>query len=147
MFNLNKGNTGKSGREPGALGTGAYGRSKAKAAEYIQDKDKLSGLIDQASIKASGKKHKLKDVWSSLWAFFRLIRAYVNGSYRQISTKALLIIVAAIAYFVSPIDLIPDFIIGLGLIDDATILAWTIRACSADIAAFMDWENTVAERK
>lgn len=44
-------------------------------------------------------------------------------------------------YFVSPIDLIPDFILGLGLIDDATVLAWTIRACASDLAAFLACES------
>ena len=132
---------------PRTLGSRSYGKSRAKAADYIQDKDKLAGLIDRASVKATGKQGKLKDVWASLMSFFRLIRAYVNGSYCQVSAKALLMIVTAVVYFVSPIDLIPDFILGLGLIDDATVLAWTIKACAADLAAFMAWENRQAERK
>ncbi len=132
---------------PRTLGSRSYGKSKAKAADYIQNKEKLSGLIDRASIKATGKQGKLKDVWVSLLSFFRLVRAYVNGSYRQISAKSLLTIVAALIYFVSPIDLIPDFLLGFGLIDDATVLAWTIRACAADLASFLAWENKDPERK
>lgn len=126
---------------PGSLRSWFYGKSKTKAADYIQSKEKLSGLIDRASVKATGRQGKLKDVWGSLLSFFRLIRAYVNGSYRQVSAKALLMIVTAIVYFVSPIDLIPDFILGLGFIDDATVLAWTIRACASDLASFIEWEN------
>lgn len=135
---MKKGNTQLS---PGWLRGRSYARSKTKAADYLRDKDKLAGLIDRASIKANGRKGGLKDVWTSLMAFFRLIRAYVNGSYRNVSTKGLLTIVAAVVYFVSPIDLIPDFILGLGLIDDATLLAWTIRACASDLAAFIAWER------
>ncbi len=127
---------------PGSLRSWFYGKSKTKAADYIQSKDKLSGLIDQASVKATGRQGKLKDVWGALLSFLRLIRAYVNGSYRQVSAKALLMIVTAIVYFVSPIDLIPDFILGLGFIDDATVLAWTIRACASDLAAFIEWERS-----
>ena len=56
-------------------------------------------------------------------------------------------IVASLIYFVSPIDLIPDFILGFGLIDDATVLAWTIKACASDLAAFIAWEKTQPERK
>lgn len=129
------------------LGSGSYGRSRTKAADYIQSKSKLSGLIDEASEKANGKKSGLKEVWGSLLAFFRLIRAYANGSYRQVTPQALLMIVASVIYFVSPIDLIPDFIIGLGLIDDATILAWTIRACASDLASFIRWEASQADGK
>ncbi len=151
MVDFNKGDPrhspGAPKRAPFSLGTRAYGKSTSKAADYIQSKEKLTGLIDKASIKATGKQGKLKDVWASLLSFFRLIRAFANGSYRQISMQSLLTIVAAVVYFVSPIDLIPDFILGLGLIDDATILAWTIRACASDIAAFLAWENTQPQRK
>ncbi len=150
MANINKGDQrpapGLSKRSPFSMGTRSYGKSKAKAADYIQDRDKLSNLIDKASVKATGKKGRLKDVWTSLLAFFRLLRAYAKGSYRQISTQSLLTIVAAMVYFVSPIDLIPDFILGLGLIDDATILAWTIKACASDLAAFLAWEGKQSER-
>lgn len=137
MINLRK--------NPAATTSRAYGRSKTKAADYIRSKDKLTGLIDKASLKATGKKGRLKDVWSSLLAFFRLVRAYANGSYRNVSGQALLTIVAALIYFVSPIDLIPDFILGIGLIDDATVLAWTIRACAGDLASFMAWEDGQVE--
>ena len=145
MINVKK--TGSPSGAPRTLGSRSYGKSRAKAADYLQSKDKLAGLIDKASLKATGKKGKLKDVWVSLLAFFRLIRAYIGGSYRKISTQSLLTIIAALVYFVSPIDLIPDFILGLGLIDDATVLAWTIRACASDLAFFLAWENTQVERK
>lgn len=147
MVDFNKTGSHSPQDAPRTLGSRSYGKSRTKAADYIQSKDKLAGLIDKASLKATGKKGKLKDVWVSLLAFFRLIRAYLRGSYRQISTQSLLTIVAALVYFVSPIDLIPDFILGLGLIDDATVLAWTIRACAADLASFLAWESGQPERK
>lgn len=147
MVDFKKPGSGQPQAAPRTLGSRSYGKSRAKAAEYIQNKDKLTGLIDKASLKATGKKGKLKDVWISLLAFFRLIRAYLSGSYRSISTQSLLMIIAALVYFVSPIDLIPDFILGLGLIDDATVLAWTIKVCASDLALFLAWENAQSERK
>lgn len=38
------------------------------------------------------------------------------------------ILMAAIAYFVLPIDLIPDFVLGLGYTDDLVVLAAAVRA-------------------
>lgn len=145
--NLNKGNSSEAvnGPGPGALRSRSYGKSRSKAARYLQDRNQLNGLIDKASIKANGKKGRLRDVWGSLLSFLRMIRAYANGTYRQVSTQSMLLITAAVIYFVSPIDLIPDFILGLGLIDDATLLAWTIRACATDLAAFLAWENGRAD--
>ncbi|TYC53465.1 DUF1232 domain-containing protein [Rhodobacterales bacterium] len=40
---------------------------------------------------------------------------------------------AALAYFVLPIDVIPDFIIGIGFGDDATILLATISMIRAHL--------------
>ncbi|MCA8901404.1 MAG: DUF1232 domain-containing protein [Hyphomonas sp.] len=37
--------------------------------------------------------------------------------------KAKAVLFAAAAYFVTPVDLLPDFIAGLGFTDDATVLA------------------------
>jgi uncharacterized membrane protein YkvA (DUF1232 family) len=45
--------------------------------------------------------------------------------------KAMLL--AALAYFVVPSDMIPDFIAGLGFTDDATVLFATLRIVSGNI--------------
>lgn len=74
-------------------------------------------------------------------ALFRLIKAYATGTYREIPWNSLVMIIASVIYFVMPIDLIPDFIPALGLLDDAALLAWTIKTFSEDIDAFLEWES------
>jgi uncharacterized membrane protein YkvA (DUF1232 family) len=49
-------------------------------------------------------------------------------------------IIAAIVYFVMPLDLIPDFLAGFGFVDDAAVLGWTVKTLSSDIDAFTEWE-------
>ncbi|HWT30849.1 MAG TPA: YkvA family protein [Propylenella sp.] len=39
-----------------------------------------------------------------------------------------LILVAALAYFVAPIDVVPDFILALGFVDDASVLMAALAA-------------------
>ncbi|HEY9549453.1 MAG TPA: YkvA family protein [Kiloniellaceae bacterium] len=46
--------------------------------------------------------------------------------------KAMLL--AALAYFVVPSDMIPDFIAGLGFTDDATVLFATVRMVAGHIS-------------
>jgi uncharacterized membrane protein YkvA (DUF1232 family) len=44
-----------------------------------------------------------------------------------------LILIAALAYFVSPFDFVPDIILGLGFLDDASVLAAALAAVSGSI--------------
>lgn len=118
----------------------AYKKAKNRAEQYANDPGKLNDLIDKASRKANGKKGPLDAVWTKLMACFRLIKAYAKGTYREISWTSLVMLVASIIYFVMPIDLIPDFIIGFGLLDDAALLGWTVKTFSSDIDAFVEWE-------
>ncbi len=48
-------------------------------------------------------------------------------------TVARLTLIAALAYFVAPFDIIPDMIAGLGFADDATVLLAAITAVQGSI--------------
>lgn len=71
----------------------------------------------------------------------RLLKAQVTGKYRVKSLRFLLILIAAVIYFINPIDLIPDFIVGFGLTDDLAILTWVYQAAAEELHAFDDWEK------
>jgi uncharacterized membrane protein YkvA (DUF1232 family) len=113
-----------------------------RAAQYLSNPDKLRDLLTKARTKAdsTGSGGPFKYLWDSLMTFLRLIRAYVTGEYREISWQSLTLIVAAILYFVIPIDLIPDFLVGVGYVDDVAVLAWVIGVVSPELEAFRRWE-------
>ena len=69
-----------------------------------------------------------------------MIKAYANGSYRMIPWESMLLLVAAVVYLLMPIDLIPDFIAGLGLLDDVALLGWVMKSVSDELDAFTEWE-------
>lgn len=52
-----------------------------------------------------------------------LAAAYYAARDPHTPIKAKAVLFAAIAYFVTPMDMLPDFITGLGFTDDATVLA------------------------
>ncbi|MDX1667779.1 MAG: YkvA family protein [Limnobacter sp.] len=119
----------------------SYKSAQAKAQNYINDKSKLAGLVEQASAKAKKKAGgRLAGVWDSFTSSLRLVKAYAGGRYKGASVKTLVMIVAALLYFVMPADLIPDFLLGLGLIDDAALLAWTLQTLSGELDQFKNWE-------
>jgi len=57
--------------------------------------------------------------------------------------RMLIILLAAVIYFINPIDLIPDFVFGIGLADDLAVLTWVYRAAADEIASFKNWETSV----
>ena len=119
----------------------AYARATSRAQEYIDEPEKLKSLAAAAGRKAEFRSGPLAAVIKPLKDALRLVLAYARGSYREISWRSLLILVAAVVYFVMPVDLVPDFILGLGLLDDAAILAWTLRTLNQDLERFLAWER------
>ena len=49
--------------------------------------------------------------------------------------------VGAVVYFVSLIDLIPDFIVGVGLVDDVAVIGWVLKSIKKDLEEFREWET------
>lgn len=88
-------------------------------------------------------KTPFKELWAYLQAMLRLIRAYYRGDYRQISVANLVIIIAAIIYVLDPWDLVPDWIPGVGFVDDATVLAFAVQKTRETLDNFTAWENSV----
>jgi len=72
--------------------------------------------------------------------FMRMVRAYGRGDYRDISSKSMLVGVTVLLYLVTPLDIIPDFIPVLGLVDDISIMAWFVDAFSKEITKYREWE-------
>ena len=115
--------------------------ARERAQRFARDPGKLNALLDKAILKAQARKARLLEVWESLLACFRLLRAYANGSYRDIPWASLVSIIAAVVYFVMPADLIPDILFSLGLVDDAALIGWILASVKSDVDSFLDWER------
>ena len=83
----------------------------------------------------------LARLFQNLKLLLPLVKDYWKGAYRDVSAKSLIIFAAAILYIISPIDLIPDYIIGLGQIDDAAILALSLYFMEKDLLKYKEWKG------
>lgn len=62
-----------------------------------------------------------------------LLAAYHCAMDRRTPARVRAVLLAALAYFVIPTDMLPDFIAGFGFTDDATVLATAIGIVSGHI--------------
>ena len=69
-----------------------------------------------------------------------LVKAYASGEYRDIELKSLIIMIASLVYFLSPIDLLPDFLPFLGYADDIALLTFVLQNMRGEIEKFELWE-------
>ena len=113
-----------------------------KQAERIISSDtKVSKLLDEVFLKIGESSELFYKVQDSVIALARMLSAWVKGDYRNISTKSIIAVVAALIYFVNPLDLIPDFIPVIGQIDDIFVLGYLIKMLNKEIERFMAWEK------
>ncbi|HET9418757.1 MAG TPA: YkvA family protein [Chthoniobacterales bacterium] len=118
----------------------AHALSSAKA--YVRNPERLRDLVTEGTRKALFLPHEtFKGTLVYLHAMLRLMRAYYRGEYRAVPMTTLLIIVAALIYLLNPLDMIPDWIPGLGFIDDAFILTLAARRTREVIEQFLAWES------
>lgn len=129
---------------------GYFVRFSALAIIIISKRHKLMELGTQLYNKlkdSEGRAELTQEVKDQFDTMSRLIKAYSNGQYREFPYRSLVKIVAAVVYFVSVADLIPDFIPVLGLTDDLAILAWVFSSVKDDLQQFVDWEAAEEKRR
>ena len=69
-----------------------------------------------------------------------MVRYSANREYLDTPWQTIVLITAAIIYFVSPFDAIADFIPFIGYIDDAAIISAVFASISKDVEKFIAWE-------
>ena len=114
-------------------------RDSAKG--YLDNPKRTEGLLKKAFLKARNNKGTLGEAWEKLQLFFDLVQAYSKGEYRNVAPATILTIIGAILYFVSPLDVVPDFLVGLGILDDAAVISFTLKKLSTEITEFKNWKQ------
>lgn len=94
-----------------------------------------------AVARKKGSRRLVGELGEQLTLLRQLCVAWWKGEYRAVSAQAMVSVVAALLYFLSPLDAIPDWIPGLGFVDDLAVLSWVVRNWSAELAAFRAWRD------
>ena len=110
--------------------------------------DISSADIKKAINKGSQKMGKLAEnmpsilssMWGDLTLMFSLIKDYYAGNYTCVPWKVIASVTAALLYFISPIDVIPDFIPVIGYLDDLYVIKLAFDFSQEDLEKYRDWK-------
>ena len=125
-----------------------FERARKRAAEILNNQEKIKNLLIQSKEKLgrldiNNLNHS--KLFERVNLFVRMVKSHVKGDYRM-HWQSIVIIVAALVYFVTPIDLIPDLIPITGYVDDLSILLWVNATLQKEIDAFKLWEQGATVR-
>ena len=117
-----------------------------QAARFLRE-GRLPELLRALGDKRTPQGERFAALKEDLRLLSALCLAWVKGEYRQISAQALLMVVAALLYFLTPLDAIPDWLVGLGFVDDLAVLAWVVRTWQGELDAFRAWRAAQAPER
>jgi uncharacterized membrane protein YkvA (DUF1232 family) len=118
-----------------------YIKAIARAKALFSNKEKVMETLDSAfqkSMNLENEKGEISVLTEKVKLFIMMIKSYVQGEYREVPFKSILLILAGLIYFINPFDLIADFIPGFGYVDDITIILWVLKSVEDDVLRFKD---------
>ena len=115
--------------------------SKKNQAEYItNNKDAFDEFL--INIETTLKKiPAVGTLLSDIPLLVSLVKSYVSGEYKEIPYNAIVAVVAALLYVISPVDIIPDLIPGVGFLDDAAAVAFCVKMLHDDLENYKFWRD------
>lgn len=70
---------------------------------------------------------------------FAMLKDVRNGSYPEVPWFTIASIALSLLYVLNPLDLIPDFIPGIGYIDDLAVMSIAMGWIETDLHKYLDW--------
>lgn len=120
-----------------------FEKAKSKAKDLFEHPEQAKKLLEDAIHKAGPASGALEKVWEELQLMFSLIKDWLSGAYREVPKGSIVAILAGLIYFISPIDVIPDFIPIAGYIDDVFVLGLVINQVRADLHKYKAWKDII----
>jgi uncharacterized membrane protein YkvA (DUF1232 family) len=109
----------------------------------VRQEHKVVELLQNVGNKLTRLAHhpKVKLITEPIGIFIRMIKAHFRGDHK-IAFSTLGLLVLALVYFVSPIDIIPDFLGVLGFADDLSVVLAVYAKVKDEVEQFLEWERT-----
>ncbi|MDY7115689.1 YkvA family protein [Halomonas sp. SSL-5] len=101
----------------------------------------MAGKGGNLKTRLRGRSRLIGRITRALRLFVPMLGDVLRGRYRPVPWAAILWMLAALAYLVSPLDLIPDVLVLVGVLDDAVIVGWLLTRVDAALAPYRAWRE------
>ncbi len=125
-----------------------YEKSRKAAEEMVNDPESVREKVEAAEAKLERtKKGPLGAILEEIKLMIALVKDFIQGRYRDIAMGTIVTVLGGLLYFLSPIDLIPDFLAGIGFVDDAAVLGFVLKNIHGELEKYSLWKanNNTAE--
>ncbi|MBQ4621185.1 MAG: DUF1232 domain-containing protein [Bacteroidaceae bacterium] len=113
-----------------------------KGVSMAKDSGKMMLLLSKlGTYMKKGGVASIKDDLTTLYGY---VRDIASARYRDYNSSSLALIVAALAYLVSPFDFVADFI-PFGLVDDVAIISWALNRLGDELLRYRQWREGTKE--
>ena len=125
------------------------------AAEFEKERQKAEKLVAEPGkveklLKKIGRKLEKLPVLSGPLEYvpkmYYMVRSWLRKEYTGVPVGTIVSILGALLYFLSPVDLVPDFLPGIGYLDDAVVISVCLTLVKGDIDRYMEWKVEHGEK-
>ncbi|SME97293.1 YkvA family protein [Pseudobacteriovorax antillogorgiicola] len=115
---------------------------KGRASDLLKQPDQAMSFISRVQSKYSRKSlPRFADFREDMELALGMMKDVIKRRYTKVPWQSLLIVVGAFIYFLNPFDIVPDFIPLKGLLDDATVLVYVLKAVHDDLVEYDLWRK------
>lgn len=109
-----------------------------EAEKMLNHPDKIDRMLKRLEKKLKGLP-KLGGALAYIPKMGMLINSYIRGQYTDVPIGTIVGVIGVVMYFVLPIDAIPDFVPGVGYLDDAAVANGSLYLVKNDLDEYMRW--------
>ncbi len=97
----------------------------------MKNKDAIDKKLKGAGMKKYAELGKL---------MFGMLKDYRKGEYNQMPWFTIAAVGLTLLYVFNPMDMLPDFLPGVGYVDDFALFTIAVRFIESDLHAYLDWK-------